>query len=63
MNQEDLFVPASRRYPQINKAAEEMAREIFQKINSKVSRINEPTTPYKAQSLLELLIEKLQKVV
>jgi hypothetical protein len=56
------IIPFEKRYPELTRAAEEISREVFRMINSKASRITEGPE-YRAQGILEMLIEKLQKAV
>jgi hypothetical protein len=52
-------------YKIINAAAEAVLKQsnLFELINKAADNINTPTMPYKAQAILETVIEKLQERV
>ena len=50
-------------YPQLHKEAVKMSNDILRSINDKACRLTGENVPYKAQCLLETIIQELEKAV
>ena len=55
----DKPIPMREQYPELQRIAEEIAQRIAREINERAPRVETPA-PYKAQAILELLIDELE---